>query len=258
MASMDEHADPRSLDRPKAPRRVAEDAPTRTRGRVLGPPPEPEPITREEERRLRREWWLRVPLAIIAPRAVFTALRDEREVALAARQEPVLFLVLMAGVAAVLQTSAAGSLLDNPEIDGALIFVWAVIGGLMYGTVSYWLGGLAIYLGARGATAKLQAKPSYQRARHVVAFAAAPIALSLVLWPFQLAIYGSEPFHSRGSESAGEQAFAILGGLFVLWAAVLLLYGIRTTYRWTWLRAVGTVLLGLLALLCVAAVFVIV
>ncbi len=242
-----------TVERRRAPRRIAENAPTRTRGRVA---PEPEPLSPEEERRLHREWWLRVPLTIMAPRAVFTALRDESEHSLSARQEPVLLLVLLAGVAAVLQTSAAGSLLDNPEIDGALIFVWAVIGGLIYGTVSYWLGGLAIYLGARGASKKRAAKPSYQRARHVVAFAAAPIVLSLVLWPIQLAIYGSEPFRSRGSESGGEQVFAALGIVFAVWAAALLFYGIRTTYGWTWVRAVGTVLLGLLALLCVAAVFV--
>jgi hypothetical protein len=258
MASIEEPANPSPLERPKAPRRIPENAPTSTRGRVLGAPPELEPLSEEEKRQLRKEWWLRVPLAIMAPRLVFTALRDERQVALSARQEPVLLLVLLAGVAAVLQTSAAGSLLDNPEIDGALIFVWAVIGGLMYGTVSYWLGGLAIYLGARGATAKRTAKPSYQRARHVVAFAAAPIALSLVLWPIQLAIYGSSIFQMRGGDSAGEQAFSVLGSLFVIWAAALLLYGIRTTYQWTWLRAVGTVLLGLLALLCVTAIFVVV
>ena len=82
-----------SLERVKAPRRIPENVPTSTRGRILGRPPEPEPLSTEEQRRLRREWWLRVPLAIIAPRLVFTALRDERQVALAARQEPVLLLV---------------------------------------------------------------------------------------------------------------------------------------------------------------------
>lgn len=251
---VNEPATPGRLERPKPQRRVPSNAPTSTRGRAVQPV-EPEPLSAEEERKLNREWWIRVPLAILAPRAVFTALRDESEPTVAARQEPVLLLVLLAGVAAVLQTSAAGSLLDDPELDGALIFVWAVIGGLIYGTVSYWLGGLAIYLGARGASVKGQAKPRYRRARHVVAFAAAPIALSIVLWPFQLAIYGSDVFKGRGEESAGEQAFAALGLVFVVWAAILLLYGIRTTYGWTWLRAGGTVLLGMLALLCVAAPF---
>ena len=245
---------PSPLERSKPTRRVAANSPTSTRGRAVRPP-EPEPLSVEEERKLHREWWQRVPLAILAPRAVFTALRDESEPTLSARQEPVLFLVLLAGIAAVLQTSAAGSLLDDPAIDGALIFVWAIIGGLIYGTVSYWLGGLAIYLGARGASSKGQAKPSYRRARHVVAFSAAPVALSLILWPFQLAIYGAAPFEDGHDRSGGEQLFAALGFVFVVWAGVLLLYGIRTTYGWTWLRAVGTVLLGLLALLCVAAPF---
>lgn len=257
MGDVSDSADPTRAERPKAKRRLAADAPTSTRGREVRKP-EPEPLTDEEERQLQREWWLRVPLAIMAPRAVFTALRDESDAAQAARQEPVLLLVLLAGVAAVLQTSAAGSLLDNPELDGALIFVWAVIGGMIYGTVSYWLGGLAIYFGSRGATAKKQAKPTYRRARHVVAFAAAPIALSLLLWPFRLAIYGSDVFESRSAESAGERAFTILAGVCVVWAFALLLYGIRTTYDWTWLRAVGTVILGVLALLCVSAIFVVV
>ena len=250
-----EPGDSDSRPRPRAPRRLAANAPTSTRGRAVVAP-EPEPLTAAEEWRLQKQWWQRVPLAILSPRAVFTALRDESEDALSARQEPVLLLVLLAGIAAVLQTSAAGSLLDNPELDGALIFVWAVMGGMMYGVVSYWIGGLAIYLGTRGATVKGHAKPSYQRARHVVAFAAAPIALSLVLWPLQLALYGSEPFRSRGVEATGEKVFAFLGVLFVLWALALLFYGIRTTYGWTWLRAFGTVLLGLLALLCVTAPFV--
>lgn len=255
MRDVSEPAESRPAERPKAKRRVADASPTSTRGRELR---QPEPLTREEERQLQRDWWFRVPLAIMAPRAVFTALRDESEDSQTARQEPVLLLVLLAGVAAVLQTSAAGSLLDNPELDASLIFVWAVIGGILYGSVSYWIGGLAIYLGARGATAKAQAKPTYQRARHVVAFAAAPVALSLVLWPFRLAIFGTEVFESGGSNTAGEQVFAVLSGICVAWAFVLLLYGIRTTYEWTWLRAIGTVILGVLALLCVSAVFVVI
>lgn len=250
---MSDAAEPGRAERPKARRRVAESSPTSTRGRELR---ELEPLTDEEERKLYREWWLRLPLTIIAPRAVFTALRDESEDSRSARQEPVLLLVLLSGIAAVLQTSAAGSLLDNPELDGALVFVWAVIGGVMYGTVTYWFGGFAIYLGSRGATAKKQAKPTYQRARHVVAFAAAPIALSFIVWPIQLAIYGTDVFQSRGSESIGEQIFAIIITLFVVWAVGLLVYGIRTTYDWTWIRALGTMLLGVLALLCITAPFV--
>jgi quinol-cytochrome oxidoreductase complex cytochrome b subunit len=246
-------AEPGRAERPKARRRVAESAPTSTRGRELRAP---EPLTDEEERKLHREWWLRLPLTIIAPRAVFTALRDESEASRSARQEPVLLLVLLSGIAAVMQTSAAGSLLDNPELDGALVFVWAVIGGVMYGAVTYWFGGFAIYLGSRGATAKKQAKPTYLRARHVVAFAAAPIALSLIVWPFRLAIFGTETFQSRGGESTGEQIFSIIGTLFVVWALGLLIYGIRTTYAWTWIRAIGTMLLGVLALLCITAPFV--
>ena len=253
--SQNESDESNSSNRLKKQRKIPSDVPTTVRGRSVSSQQDQESLTAAEERQLQKEWWLRVPLAILSPRAVFTALRNERRSVLSARQEPVLLLMLLSGIAAVLQTSSAGSLLNNPEIDGALIFVWAIIGGLIYGAVSYWFGGLAIYLGARGASVKGQSKPSYQRARHVIAFAAAPLALSLVLWPFQIALYGLESFRDDGRESLGEQIFSALGLVFVIWSGVLLLYGIRTTYDWTWLRAVGTVLLGVLALLCVAAPF---
>ena len=41
----------------------------------------------------------------------------------------------------------------------------------------------------------------------------------------------------------------------VAWAFVLLVVGVRTTYHWTWVRAVGTMLLGLMALTCIVLAF---
>ena len=196
-------------------------------------------------------------MVFFSPRPVFVALRDESPEAVAARQEPILALLLLAGIATVLQTSAAGRLLDDPELDGALIFVWAVIGGAVYGIASYWIGGTVLYLGARGASVKKHRKSSAVRARHVLGFAAAPIALSLLIWPVRLAVYGQDTFRTGGDDNGvGPAVFNGIGIVFILWSFGLLLYGIRTTYRWTWVRALGTVLLSVLALLAVVAMFV--
>lgn len=198
-------------------------------------------------------------MTFFSPRPVFVALRDESREAVAARQEPILAMLLIAGIATVLQTSVSGRLLDDPELDGALIFVWAVLGGAVYGIASYWIGGTVLYLGARGASAKKERKSSAIRARHVLGFAVAPIALSLIVWPVRLAIYGSDTFRTGGDDTGiGPAIFNGVGVAFILWSVGLLLYGIRTTYRWTWLRAVGTVLLSVLALLALVAAFVVV
>ena len=55
-----------------------------------------------------REWWLRTVLVLHSPRAVFVALRDDDPEAAAQRSEPVLLIVLLAGIAFVLSTHAAG------------------------------------------------------------------------------------------------------------------------------------------------------
>ena len=145
-----------------------------------------------------REWWLRVPAVLLGPRAVFVALRDGSQEQVDARQEPVLALVYLAGIAAVLSTSTAGRLLDDAEYDGLLVAVWAVVAGGLYAFAGYWLIGGALYLGARG----LGGLGDYRRGRHVLAFALAPLALSLlVLWPVQLIAFGGDLFRRGGSDS---------------------------------------------------------
>ena len=121
---------------------------------------------------LEREWLLRALLVLQRPRAVFAALRDDADAAANARQEPITALVLLAGVAGVLSTSVAGHLLDDPDFDGLLVAVWAFLGGGIYGIAAYWLLGGLLY----GAAYAFGGLGSYRRARHVVAFAAAPIA----------------------------------------------------------------------------------
>ena len=195
-----------------------------------------------------REWWLRVPAVLLGPRAVFVALRDGSQEQVDARQEPVLALVYLAGIAAVLSTSTAGRLLDDAEYDGLLVAVWAVVAGGLYAFAGYWLIGGALYLGARG----LGGLGDYRRGRHVLAFALAPLALSLlVLWPVQLIVFGGDLFRRGGSDSgAAGSVFDVLELAFAGWSAALLLVGVRAVHGWTWGRALGA--LGLVALFLAA------
>ena len=188
------------------------------------------------ETRLQREWWLRSLAVLVAPRAVFAALREEAREDVEARQEPLLAIVYLAGIAGVLATSVAGRLYDDPEIDAPLVAVWAVVAGGIYGFATYFVAGAAVYLGARG----LGSLGSYRRARHVLGFAAVPLALSLALWPLRLALHGGDSFRSGGSDSgAGGDVFTALTLAFAAWSLVLLAVGVKTVHGWSWGRALA-------------------
>jgi hypothetical protein len=195
-----------------------------------------------------RAWWLRVPAVLLDPRPVFAALRDDSQEEVDARQEPIVLLVYLAGIAGVLATSTAGTLLDDPEYDSLLVAVWAVIAGGLYGIAAYFVVGGALYLGARG----MGGPGDYRRARHVLAFAAAPLALSLVLvWPVQLAALGSDVFRRGGDdEGALGDVFRALELGFAAWSAGLLLVGVRTVHGWSWWRSLAA--LALVALFLAA------
>jgi hypothetical protein len=187
---------------------------------------------------LERAWLLRAFLVLQAPRAVFAALRDDSDEAAYARQEPVLALLWLAGIAAVLASSVARTLLDNPDRDGLIVAVWAFIGGGFYGALLFWLGGALVH----GASHALGGQGSYRRARHLVAFASAPVALSLLLvWPIGLAAFGGDVFRSGGSDGgAGGDVLYALAIAFGVWSLVLLAVGIRAVHGWTWARSVAT------------------
>jgi hypothetical protein len=211
-------------------------------------------VTAEAERTapLERDWLLRALLVLQRPRAVFAALRDDDDASAHARQEPVTALVLLAGVAGVLSTSVAGHLLDDPDFDGLLVAVWAFLGGGIYGVAAYWLLGGLLY----GAAYAFGGLGSYRRARHVVAFAAAPLALALVvLWPVGVGAFGGDLFRSGGSDGGdGGRVFTIAQLAFVAWSAVLLVIGVRAVHGWTRARSLATVALALapVALIVVA------
>jgi hypothetical protein len=192
---------------------------------------------------LEREWLLRAVLVLQRPRAVFAALRDDSDEAAQARQEPIVALVLLAGIAGVLATSVAGALMDDPELDGLLVAVWAFLGGSLYGAVAYWVLGAFLY----GSSQAFGSLGSYRRARHVVAFAAAPLALGLlVLWPIGVAAFGGDLFRTGGSDDgAGGDLFVLAQGLFAAWSVLLLAIGVRAVHGWGWARSLATTALAL-------------
>jgi hypothetical protein len=199
-----------------------------------------------------REWWLRVPAVLLSPRSVFTALRSEEQVDVDARAEPVLLLTLLAGAAVALGTSTARTLYDDPLYDPVTVAIWTVFAGAFVAFSGYLVVGGAVYLGTRG----LGSEGSFRRARHLVGFAVAPLALSaLLLWPLGVAAFGSDLFRRGGSDdgAAGDLFYVAALG-FSLWSLALLLVGVRTVHGWSWWRSLGA--LGLVALFLAAFSFV--
>jgi hypothetical protein len=204
---------------------------------------------------LERAWWLRTLLVFQAPRPVFAALRDDSDENAAARQEPVTALAFLAGIAAILSSGVGGDLLDDPEFEKLLVPFWIIFagGGQAFGV--YWLGGKLLQL----SLARLGATGTYRQARHLLAFSAAPLALSLVLlWPVQLAVFGSDLFREGGDDTGVAGAvFEVGEAAFAAWAVGLLVLGVRVVYGWSWFRSAGACVLAggvLVALVAVVAV----
>lgn len=196
-----------------------------------------------------RAWWLRALLVLQAPRPVFAALRDESPEALDARSEPATALVFLAGIAAVLLAPSFGRLFDDYEIDTLGVLVIVVFAGSIYGFFAYWILGWTLSVGVRA----VGGESSARRCRHVLAFAVAPLALSLlVVWPLRLAVYGGDLFRSGGADSGtGGEVLRWLCVAFAAWSLGLLVYGLRTVQRCGWLRALGA---GAFAILLVGLV----
>jgi hypothetical protein len=191
---------------------------------------------------LERSWWVRAPAVLVAPRAVFVSLRDDSDEAAGARQEPLTAIAGLAGIAAVLGTPVARSLLNDASISVALIPVWAFFGGAVYALAVYWLGGALLY----GAARRLGGLGSYRRARHVLALAAAPLALALLtLWPLRIGIYGEDLFRTGGTDwGPGDRIFGALLYAAFVWSALLLVVGVRSVHAWTWGRSAAAVALA--------------
>ena len=189
-----------------------------------------------------REWWRRVPRVVTAPRTVFAALAETDDTDVDARSEPVLAITILAGMACILLTPAWGTVMDDPTVDALVLVVVTFIGGLFYGAAGYFLLGLALWLGARA----VGVDSPFKIARQIVAFAALPLALALVVLVPAIAIgFGSDWFRTGGSdEGTGRVVVTALGLAFVAWSTVLVALGLRTTLRLPWRGVAGALLLA--------------
>ena len=179
-----------------------------------------------------RDWWLRTLLVLQRPRPVFVALRDDSREAVGERAEPILLVVWLAGIAAVLADAA--TYLDDRTRDGLDLAVWAFLAGGITGVFGYFVLGAILH----GVVRAFGSQGTYRRSRHVLAFAAVPLALSLVLWPVKLALYGDDWFRTGGRDTGvGGALFDLLSFGFLLWSAVLLAIGVRSVHGWPWPRA---------------------
>ncbi len=209
----------------------------------------------EQDRQLspERAWWLRVPGVLVGPRPVFFALREDDPDDVAARSEPLLLVLWLAGAAAVLATPTAAVLLDDQDYDAALLAIWAFVAGGLYGAVGYFVLGFVLYFGLR----LLGSLGDFRRARHVVGLSLVPMALSLlVLLPARLALYGGDTFREGGSdEGAGETALLGLQLAFAAWSLGLLVLGVRVVHGWTWARTLGALAAALALLAAIVGLF---
>jgi hypothetical protein len=186
-----------------------------------------------------RDWWLRTLLVLQRPRPVFVALRDDTREAAADRAEPILLVVWLAGIAVLL--FGLGTYLDDGTRDGLDLAVWAFLGGGIYGFFGYFVFGALVHAGARA----FGSQGSYRRSRQIVAFAAVPVALSLVLWPVKLSLDGADWFRTGGGDTgAAGVVFDVLTYAFFVWGAALLVAGVRAVHGWTWTRAAAATTLA--------------
>jgi hypothetical protein len=198
-----------------------------------------------------RDWWLRTLLVLQRPRPVFVALRDQSPESVGDRAEPILLIVILSGMAGVLTTSAAAHLMDDGSFDAGLTAIWVFLGGSIGGL--FWYFGLGWLLHRGGKV--LGSQGTYRRARHVLAFACVPVALSLVLWPVKLALYGSDWFRTGGRDTGlGGGVLDVLTYAFFAWAVVLLVIGVRSVHGWTWARSLAALGIALASAAATVAV----
>jgi len=198
---------------------------------------------------LEREWWSRLPRLLYAPAEVFAELRDESREAADARQEPIVALTFLAGIAMLIGLVAVQPPYNRfyDSLSAFNMTFEAILGGALVAISNFWLGGALLYLGARG----LGAVTGYRLARHIVGLATAPFVLVLVLAvPARLGLFGVDLFRDGGRDSGvGGAVFIAIDALALTWALGLALLGVRVTQRWAWGRAAAA--LGIAALFAI-------
>jgi hypothetical protein len=183
-----------------------------------------------------KAWLLRALLVLQSPRPVFAALRDDSEEGAGARQEPLLALLWLAGMAAVLAAPAMNDLMDDPARDGLIVAIVIFFAGGVYGAAVYWVLGGILHLAVR----RFGSQGTYRRTRHLLGFAFAPLALALLTyWPVRIAVEGKDLFVYGGSDDG--HVFADVFYVFVAWTVVLVAIGVRAVHGWTWARSVAAV-----------------
>ena len=201
--------------------------------------------TREPEA-IERGWWSRLPRLLYAPSEVFAELRDESREAADARQEPIVAVAFLAGIAMAIALVAIQPPYNRfyESLSAFNMTFEAILGGALVALSNFWVGGALFYLGTRG----LGATTGYRLARHIAGLATAPFILVLVFAvPVRLGLYGVDLFRDTGRDSgAGGDVFIAIDALALLWTLALVVIGIRMTQRWTWGRAAAS--LGIAAL----------
>jgi len=189
-----------------------------------------------------RRWWRLVPRILTHPTEVFLALRDDDDVDVDARSEPILAIVIVAGMAGILLTPAWATLLDDESLDWMVIAVITFIGGLFYGAAGYFLLGVVVWIGAHAVGLDARGRT----ARQVVGFAALPFALSfLVTVPVVLVAFGYDWFHTGGSDDGtGRVVILSVAVALALWSLGLLALGLRTTFELPWRGVAGALALA--------------
>jgi hypothetical protein len=171
-------------------------------------------------------------LVLSRPTQVFTALRDGSDASASDRQDVVVGLAFVGGVAAALG-SARGALDD---LDVLETIVWVIVTGFAYGFIGYWVLGWALSF----VVPRLGGGGTRRLTRHVLAFSLSPLVFALVAWLI----------------------FDPLLLLLAAWSLVLLVIGLRVVYGWSharasaaaalaavWLGALTVCVFGVLALL---------
>jgi hypothetical protein len=185
-----------------------------------------------------RLWWQNVLRVLTRPRDVFAGFREDPDEAAEARAEPVNAIVVLAGIAAVSWAPATGSLLEDPEIDSILVAVLLLLTGAIYGAVAYFGLGLLLRVGL----ATVGISEPARRGRQLLAYAAVPVALSVVLLPLRLALYGRAIFE-RDGEGAPNAVLGVLQLGAIAWSVVLLVIGLRVAFGLPWVRAAAAAIL---------------
>ncbi len=197
-----------------------------------------------------RAWWRLVPRVLTRPTEVFVALRNDDETDVDARSEPILAIVIVAGMAAMLLTPAWGTLLDEESLDWIVLAVVTFIGGLFYGSAGYFLLGLVVWLGVRGVGLDARGR----KARQLVGFAALPFALSIVVTlPATVLAFGYDWFRTGGSdEGAGRVIILAFAFVLALWSLGLVAVGLRTTFELPWRGVSGALALAIVLIAALA------